>query len=137
MKFWRLKARNVFIHSIDRVEAAALCRRACERKKNCQGLTRSSLVRLRCNVRLQKWVQKHGTFARSTSRVHLWRRRGARAVVRQLWAASLGPWHRGSIIRHRRSKRHRRVIRACHPAAMSRRSRPRHTATCHTRGPLW
>jgi hypothetical protein len=76
-------------------------------------------------------------FARSTSRVHLWRRRGARAVVRQLWAASLGPCHRGSIIRHRRSKRHRRVIRACHPAAMSRRSRPRHTATCHTRGPPW
>lgn len=74
---------------------------------------------------------------RSTSRVHLWRRRGGRAAVRQLWAESLGPWHRESIIRHRRSKRHRRAIRVCRPAAMSRHNRLRRTATCHTPGLRW
>lgn len=75
--------------------------------------------------------------SRSTSRVHLWRRRGGRAAVRQLWEESLVPWHRGSIIRHRHSKRHRRAIRVCRPAAMSRHNRLRRTATYHTPGPRW
>lgn len=75
---------------------------------------------------------------RSTNRVRRYRwQRGARAVVRQLWGASLDPWLLGVIIRPPRNTHHLRLIRACNPEAMNHRNHPRPTTIYPTEDHQW